>query len=244
MANEPSAAENHVENRKISCEDARMSPRKTPTHELVYRQIRQMILFGELAPGQAVTIQGLVTELGSGITPVREALRRLTASGALDFKGNRRICVPELTTEQLDELVFARLAIEPELARQATVRMADSDIDRLSETDAMLNHAIAQGDVRGYLEQNFKFHDQLYAQSDAQILMAISRALWLRVGPSLRVVCGQFGTFNLPDKHKEALAAMRARDADGVAQAIREDIQQGYGQIKASLTGAVQDQNY
>ena len=50
-----------------------------PTHEVVYRRLRDMILFGELAPGQPVTIQGLVERLEVGMTPVREALRRLMA---------------------------------------------------------------------------------------------------------------------------------------------------------------------
>lgn len=226
----------------IFCEERQMTDRKIPTHELVYRRIREMILYGEMAPGQAVTIQGLVTELGTGITPVREALRRLTAEGALEFKGNRRISVPELTLAQLDELTFARKAVEPRLAMQATQHMNARDIDRLAEIDRLLNVAIAQGDVRGYLEQNFRFHSSLYALSRSDILISIANTLWLRVGPSLRVVCGQFGTFNLPDKHQEALTAMRAKDTAAVAQAIGEDIDQGYTQIKASLSGALQDQ--
>ena len=60
--------------------------------------------------------------------------------------------------------------------------------------------------------------------------------LWLRFGPSLRVVCGRYGTSNLPDRHDEALAAMRAGDAEAVATAIREDIEQGISQINLSLT--------
>ena len=50
---------------------------KPPAHELVYRRLREMILCGELEPGQAITIQGLVATLGAGMTPVREAIRRL-----------------------------------------------------------------------------------------------------------------------------------------------------------------------
>ncbi|MGR3342317.1 MAG: GntR family transcriptional regulator [Paracoccaceae bacterium] len=206
-----------------------------PNHELVYRQIREMILFGELAPGQAVTIHGLVKELGAGMTPVREALRRLTAEGALDFQGNRRICLPVLSLAQLEELSFARLAIEPHLAFLATSKMETTDIERLQTVDELLNIAIAQGNVRAYLEHNYRFHEMLYAHSSARILMSISGALWLRIGPSLRVVLGRFGTANLPDKHKEALIALRAGDAKAVAQAISEDLRQGHQGIRLSL---------
>lgn len=215
------------------------APSKSPpTHELVYRRLRGMILFGDLAPGQPVTIQGLVSELGTGITPIREAIRRLTAEGALEFKGNRRISVPTLTLSQLDELSFARLTIEPQLAIIAASRMDANDIRRLESIDQNLNIAIENGDVPAYLEHNYHFHTGLYAHSDAQILLSIAGALWLRVGPSLRVVCGRYGTTNLPDKHEEALQALCAGDANAVGQAIHEDIKQGHTQIRSSLNGA------
>ena len=61
--------------------------RKVPTHEVAYGRLRDLILFGHLEPGQPVTIQGLTGDLGAGMTPVREAIRRLTAEGALSLQG-------------------------------------------------------------------------------------------------------------------------------------------------------------
>lgn len=208
---------------------------KLPAHEIVYRRIRDMVLFGELAPGQAVTIQGLNAALDSGITPVREAIRRLTAEGALEFKGNRRVSVPELTPEHLAELGVARVALEPHLAQMAAGRVNSDEIDALEAIDAQVNLAIRQGDIRAYLEQNYRFHTSLYAHSGAEILGAMVQGLWLRVGPSLRIVCGRYGTLNLPDKHAEAIAALRAGRGADVAAAIRDDIEQGQDQIIAAL---------
>ncbi|WP_240794122.1 GntR family transcriptional regulator [Pseudorhodobacter turbinis] len=208
---------------------------KLPTHEITYRRIRDMVLFGELAPGQPVTIQGLVEVLETGITPVREAIRRLTAEGALEFKGNRRVSVPELTAAHLAELAFARAALEPHLAGLAAKYVTSADIDALEVMDAAVNHAIQQGDIRIYLEQNYRFHTALYAHSGAGILCAMVQGLWLRVGPSLRIVCGRQGTLNLPDKHAEAISALRQGQPDKVAAAIHDDIVQGQDQIAAAL---------
>ncbi len=208
---------------------------KLTAHEIVYRRLREMILFGELAPGQAVTIQGLVVRLDCGTTPVREAIRHLTAEGALVLKGNRRIAVPKLSLSQLDELSFARLTIEPHLAKLATSNMTEGDIQPLEEADRRLEEAIEQGDIRTYLKQNHIFHHGLYAFSAAPILTSITDGLWLRAGPSLRVVCGRIGTANLPDMHEEALAAMRAGDADAAAHAIKDDIRQGHELVRESL---------
>ncbi len=208
---------------------------KLPIHERVYRCIREMILYGELAPGQAVTIHGLVEHLGVGMTPVREALRRLTAEGALDFLGNRRIAVPVLSVGLLDEISFARQAVEPQLARLATPRLTAADIDRLRCIDDRVNAAIENGDISAYLRENHRFHLGIYEHAGAPVLLQIANALWLRVGPSLRVVCGRRGTANLPDKHDEAIAALRAGDARAAAEAIGEDIEQGHTSIRSAL---------
>lgn len=211
---------------------------KLPDHQRVYRTLREMILFGELAPGQPVTIQGLVSTLGVGMTPVREAIRRLTSEGALEFKGNRRVSVPQPDVAQWNDIAFARLSVEPELARKATENISVEDVARLSSYDDQLNAAIDRGDVRGYLEHNYRFHAYLYDRAGSEVLSSIANMLWLRAGPSLRVVLGRYGTANLPDKHAEAMEAMRAGYGEGVAAAIREDIEQGIAQVRETLLSA------
>ena len=213
-------------------------PIKVPSHEVTYCRLRDMILFGQLTPGQAVTIQGLAAMLDAGMTPVREAIRRLTAEGALALQGNRRVMVPVLTPSQIDELAFARLTIEPKIARMAADRIAARDIEALARIDDEIDHAISEGNVHGYLQGNFRFHFALYDRAEAPILLALAHTLWLRFGPSLRVVCGRFGTLNLPDRHHEALAAMRSGDGAALARAVEDDIAQGVEQIRLSLESA------
>ncbi|MCG6558090.1 GntR family transcriptional regulator [Ruegeria sp. 1NDH52C] len=208
---------------------------KQPVHEQVYQMLRARILFGELAPGQAVTIQGLTDSLGVGMTPVREAIRRLMSEGALSFQGNRRVSVPVLTQNDLQQVIFVRKSIEAELARRAAERMTPEAVARLVELDSALDQAIESGDVGGYLRSNYDFHALLYQVADAPILTEMAERLWLRFGPSLRVVCGRFGTQNLPDRHKEMLDALRAGDVDGVALAMEQDVEQGMEQMAGVL---------
>ena len=106
---------------------------RLPAHELIYRRLRALVLFGDLAPGQAVTIQGLSDRLEAGMTPVREAIRRLIAEGALEFQGNRRVSVPVLTVGHIDELIMARQWLDPCLTIRATTRATGDDLaDRKS----------------------------------------------------------------------------------------------------------------
>ena len=208
-----------------------------PVHEVVYRKLRDLILFGEIAPGQAVTIQGLVERLDAGMTPVREAIRRLTSEGALNFQGNRRIIVPVLSDKNMTELYFLRQTLEPRLIFLAAERAGKEDIARLTRIDSDLDRAIKTGDINQYLRKNYQFHSELYRLADAPILEAVADSLWLRYGPSLRVVCGRLGTLGLTDQHKETLAAMTAGNPQKASEAILEDVTQGIDQIKSSIMG-------
>ncbi|WP_209426555.1 GntR family transcriptional regulator [Pararhodobacter sp. SW119] len=207
---------------------------RLPEHETTYRRLREMILFGVLAPGQKVTIQGIVRALGSGMTPVREAIRRLTAEGALTLHENRRVSVPRLAATQLDELAFARQLLEPQLARMAQARMTQATIEALTEIDSQLDRAIEAGDVPAYLACNYRFHFTLYEAAEAPILLALTQSLWLRFGPSLRVVIESGGHAG-PDRHRDGLRALRAGDPEALAEAIAADAGQGLERVRAAL---------
>ena len=210
--------------------------RKIPTHEVTYVRLRDMILFGTLAPGQPVTIQGLVTDLSAGMTPVREAIRRLAAEGALLPQGNRRVTVPRLDPSLLDQIAFARQTIEPHLAELAAAKASPDLIARLEAHDSAVDQAIKAGDIHAYLESNHAFHFALYEASDAPVLVDLVRSLWLRAGPSLRAVIGRYGRSAMPDRHSEALEAMRRGDAAALAQAVERDIQQGVDHVRQALS--------
>jgi len=212
-----------------------IADRKVPTHEVTYGQLRDMVLTGGLAPGQAVTIQGLIRDLGAGMTPVREAIRRLTAEGALQLHDNRRVSVPSLTLPLLEQISFARRMIEPKLAELAAPNLTAQQIAWLEACDQRINRAIDEGDIPAYLTANHRFHFALYDAAGAPVLLDIARSLWLRFGPSLRVVVGRYTKTGMPDRHSEALAAMRAGDGPALARTIASDIQQGLDQVRLAL---------
>ena len=120
-----------------------------------------------------------------------------------------------------------RLKIEPELTRRAVKNATKQHVTQLSQIDKAVNIAITSGDVNAYLQSNKDFHFGIYALAESPILMRIAQSLWLQVGPSLRVVCGRYGTANLPDKHLEILQAILDKDSEAAASAMHEDLEQG-----------------
>jgi DNA-binding GntR family transcriptional regulator len=71
--------------------------------------------------------------------------------------------------------------------------------------------------------------------ANAPILTHLADGLWLRYGPSLRVVCGRLGTQNLVDQHKQAIDAMASKDARAASEAMAADVIQGMDQVALAL---------
>jgi len=200
-------------------------------HASVYEELRRRMITGKLVPGGGLSTRGLALELGVSQMPVRDALSRLAAEGAIQIRSKRRIEIPPMTEERFTDLLECRLMLEPEAAVQALPHANPALIKRLREIDAIMDSAIENGDVIAYMECNFEFHFTLYRAHNRQTLNRLIETLWLQFGPFMRVVYGRYGTANLVDQHRIAIDAIEARDADALRRAIASDISDGMGLI-------------
>jgi DNA-binding GntR family transcriptional regulator len=207
-------------------------------HEAVYRALRERILFGGFLPGGSVTLRGLAEGLGVSPMPVRDAVRRLTAERALVMRDNRRVLVTPMTRETFDQILFARTALEAELAARALPHIGKSDVDEIVRIDDRLDRAMADGDVSGYMRANYEFHFSIYGHARADVLVGLVESIWLQFGPFMRMAYGRFGTNKLEDHHEAAILAMRRGDARALRDAIAADIGQGMAFIGEGILGA------
>ena len=197
----------------------------------VYDELRWRLITGKIIPGVGLSTRGLALELGVSQTPVRDALSRLAAEGALEIRSKRRVEIPAMTAARFDDLLACPLLLEPQAAALALPRLDPRTLGRLRQTDAAIDRAIGAGDVIAYMEGNFAFHAALYQANGRPTLNALIETLWLQFGPFMRVVYGRYGTANLVDQHQVALAAIVARDAAALQAAIASDIADGMGLI-------------
>lgn len=195
----------------------------------VYAELRQRIVTGHISPNHELSTRGLAGELGVSQTPVRDALSRLSAEGAVSIRSKRRVRVPEMTSERFDDLLRCRLLLEPEAAALAVPFLTPADVQRLREIDATLDAAVAAGDAGAYMQSNYDFHFTLYRVQPQKTLTQLIETLWLQFGPYMRVVFGRVSGNKLNDSHQRAIRAIESGDAEGLRAAIAEDIADGMG---------------
>jgi len=200
-------------------------------HASIYEELRRRMITGKIVPGVGLSTRGLALEMGVSQMPVRDALSRLAAEGAVAIRSKRKIEVPAMTAERFTDLLECRLMLEPEAAVLALAQITPTRLKLLREIDAALDQAMENGDVIAYMECNFAFHFGLYNANGRPTLNRLIEALWLQFGPFMRVVYGRFGTANLVDQHRIALDAIEAKDAEALRRAIASDIADGMGLI-------------
>lgn len=211
-----------------------MTPANRPTsdlstsaHERVYRALRVRIMYGEMAPGEALTLRGIGKEYGVSMTPAREAVRRLVAEGALFLSSSGRVSTPELSSERLEELAAMRALIEVELASRALPRAHMALIDRLTTINSNVADAVARRDAVGYIRVNLEFHRTLYLRAQAPAMLAMAETVWLQLGPTMRALYGKLRKTEPPHFHRLIIAALKAGDEPGLRLAVRSDVTQG-----------------
>lgn len=212
---------------------ARPSDSTLPAHDRLYRQLRTQVMHGEIAPGQALTLRGVADRFGVSITPVREALQRLVAEGALTLSSSGRVFTPELTSERIEELAAIRAMIEPEMASRALPRAHFALIDRLAAINALNAEAVARQDAVAYVRTNLEFHRTLYLRAQTPAMLAICETVWLQLGPTMSALYARLRRNEPPVHHRHILAALRAGDEPGLRLAVRTDVTQGLRHLAA-----------
>ena len=197
------------------------------SHEAVYRALRVMIMHGELEPGQSVTIRGLASKFGVSMTPARDAVRRLSAEGALSISSTGRVGTPELSNERIEELASIRALLEPELASRALPRAHFNLLERLSNINSSIDQAIVKDDAVDYIRRNLEFHRTLYLRAQAPAMLALVETVWLQLGPTMRSLYSQLQRREASHNHRLAIAALKVGDEPSLKLAIRADVTQG-----------------
>jgi DNA-binding GntR family transcriptional regulator len=104
--------------------------------DLAYERIRELVLEGDIAPGARLAQVELAERLGISRTPVREALRRLSAEGLVDSHPNRGFWVAELSLDAVLRRLEVRLLLEPGIARLAAERRSERHLAELERAIA------------------------------------------------------------------------------------------------------------
>lgn len=196
----------------------------------VYEQLKHALLYGRFPAGEVLSIRGLGGLFGTSTMPVRGAIARLTAEGALKTLPNRGVRVPVLSQEQLDDLYRARVALEGMAVELASQNVTARELRDLESYEALMERALERNRLSDAVRANLEFHFLLYRASRSETLITLIEALYLRYAPSLYTVIetlpggGAQRSMLAHAQHSAIIEALKRRDSSGARTALESDL--------------------
>lgn len=210
-------------------------------NDQVYDAIKARLLTREFGGGAKISLQRLADELGVSRSPVHHALTRLTMEG-LVLSEPRGYVVRPLTTELMDELHEARLALELHVARLTVGRVSEAQLVRFGELLQETIEPVAGRelvDVRSYLLANAAFHEyQVDLAANSTISEIYRRLCVFRLQERALVVLGVSAAGDSDAEHRAIVAAYERGERAAAEAALRRNVETGRQIARAAIERA------
>jgi DNA-binding GntR family transcriptional regulator len=208
------------------------------------------IVSGALPPGAVLRQEQLSERFEVSRTPIREALRKLSALGLVSFEPNRGVRVRALSRAELREAFLVRAELEGLATELAAPRFTDVDLEaldqaeeRFAELTAQLRAAARQGAddpvlASEWMRANHAFHDVIYEASGAPFVAAQARAARRTFAGGLTWMArGELDDLYARNdaQHRAIRNALAARSAAGAGALAREHVHSSYELLLAIL---------
>jgi len=191
-------------------------------HDEVAATLREQIFDGTLAPGSFVDEAALCERLSISRTPLREALKVLTAEGLLRHEPRRGCFVNEVTERDLDEIFPVIALLEGRCAYEAARNASDAELNELDALhERLVRHARARR-INDYYATNHIIHEAIIKLADnkwlAQVIGDLRKILKLA---RLQQLHAPGRLDQSLSEHMAVFAALKARDPEGAEAAMR-----------------------
>lgn len=191
----------------------------------VVGSLREMILLGELAPGDQLTHEQLAQELGVSTMPVREALLRLSAEGLIETRRGRSYRIATTTRDDIVDIYWLQATIAGELTARACRRMPATDLDRLDGLQEEWRAAVADNDLDRLETINFDFHRVINLAAGAPKLVDMMRTTLRMIPRSFYSQHPEWVELATP-RHQAIVDALHARDEHAANHEAAEHVRE------------------
>lgn len=192
----------------------------------VYERIQKAITGLAIKAGEEIQEVRLAQQLGTSVTPVREALHRLVGDGLIVREPNKRPRVIVLTEREINDLYDLRGALESFGASLAAQNAKPNDIESLRDLQKRGEEYHRAGMIEEYKAYNDQFHEKIVSLSGNKLLVQMMEAI-----RNKNRLCVS-STVMIPgrsqqaiEEHRELISALEEGDPRGARETMSRHIQ-------------------
>ena len=189
--------------------------------DVVRESIRELVIAGELRPGDRLVERQLAERLGVSRVPVREALRQLAHEGFVEERPTRGMVVRRLDEADVETLFDVRASLEDLVCERIVTSATEADLDRVEELVTRAYDALARGDLQETVALNAAFHAALVEAAGSGVLAAVMEP----VSGRMKWLLSQHDEPRaMTADHAAILRALRDRDAAAARRLCRDHL--------------------
>jgi DNA-binding GntR family transcriptional regulator len=205
----------------------------------VYEVLRQGLVSRQMAPGSRLNLDQLARELHVSNTPVRQALARLESEGLVTKEPYRGFAAsPMLDTRTVVELYECRQLLEPPTAGRAAVHRTDADaagLDELCDEETVSRLAAVYSTDKTLAHRDVEFHLAVAEMAGNSVVVEHMDLILTKM--SRYSAYGQTEAWKQAWREHRAVAeAIRAKDAEGAARAMRTHLASGLERMRRAVS--------
>lgn len=189
----------------------------------VAARIRELIMAGQVRPGEFLRLERLAAQFGISVTPVREALQSLRSEGFVVLEPRRGFVVADLSQQDVRDLFWVQAVIAAELTSRAAFKLPAPALRGLEEVQRRMERAVAEGHIDQVEELNHAFHRAINLAAES------AKLAWTLGAVSRYVPRGLYG--RIPEwpgscvgEHQRILEALRRGNRHAASGAMRMHI--------------------
>ncbi len=196
-----------------------------PLHRKAADRLRDMILEGELLPGERITEQALCDRMGLSRTPLREAMKVLTAEGLVVLQPNRGATVAEFSPKDIEDTFRVIGALEALAGNLACLHAGDDDVAEIRAMHYQMALHRTRKEMLEYFKLNQQIHEKIVALSRNDVLIDTHRRLNARMRRCRFVANLASERWDQAIReHEEMLDALGARDGARLGEVLRRHL--------------------
>lgn len=201
--------------------------RPRPVHktksEIIMNELRNLIISGQLAPGQRLILREIAQEFGCSEIPVREALNSLASLGLVTIAPHEGARVTQFDLRELIELTEIRLVLECCATLKAAENFDRAALKTLKDFVAKMEEAVAVKDALEYGDLNRQFHETIFEHCQNAKMVATIRGLREQTQRG-RAVHSMIPTHNRQSLmiHKRIVKAIASKDLEQLEAVLKE----------------------
>lgn len=197
-----------------------------------YQGIKRDIIFGALAPGTKLKLEGLRQRYTASMSTLRETLNRLASEGFVEAQDQRGFFVTSVSREDLTEIADLRVLLEC-YALRLSVQNGDTNWEgnlvaahhklHLMEKKMMSGDESQKENWKRY---DWEFHQALIQACGSRNLLSLHSVLYDKYLRYQMLVLTYRGE-EAVEEHRQMFEAALDRDVDRAAQVLQTHIEKG-----------------